>query len=147
MVFMRVCTYCGKENDDSAGFCIGCHDSLDHPLHSFPVVSDEKKGERGIFAEIGLIVGITGTCIVALTSYPVFLLPRGTPLRPMVWSVALVLTAVGTFVIGLPCAFFGTTSNKRLIGWLGVGLCVAPAPLGFAMLHIAMALHGLELEQ
>ena len=144
---MRVCSYCGKENDDAAGFCIGCHDSLDNPLHSFPLVSDEQKRQRAIFAEIGLIVGILGTGLVVLTSYPVFFLPYGTPLRPMVWSVALVLTAVATFVVGLPCAFFGTTSNKRLIGWLGVALCLAPAPLGFAMLRIAMALHGLELEQ
>jgi len=60
---------------------------------------------------------------------------------------SLILTAAGTFLVGLPCSIIGTTSNKRLIGWLGVIFGIAPWPLGSAMLHIAMVLRGFELEE
>ena len=129
-----------------ASSCIGCGDSLNNSSHSFPIVSAEKKRRRDAFAWIGLVIGVIGTGFVAVTICPSFLLPHGTAIRPMAWVAALILTAGATFLIGLPCALLGTTSNQRMIGWLGVVLTIAPGPLGYAMLHIAVALHGLELE-
>ena len=144
---MRTCTYCGKENEDAASFCAGCGDSLADSSHSFPAISDEKKRQRVVFAWIGLVIGVVGTGLVMLMSFPFFFVPHGRGIRPMAWAAALILIAGGSFLTGLPCSLLGTTSNKRLIGWLGAGFCLAPGPLGFAMLHIAMTLRGFELEE
>jgi len=65
----------------------------------------------------------------------------------MAWAAALLLTAVGTFLVGFPFSAVGATSSKRWIGWLGVAFSVAPGPLGFGMLRLAMALRGFELEE
>ena len=144
---MRACTYCGKDNEDAASFCAGCGDSLDSPASSFVAVSEEQRNQRVYFAWFGLLVGIIGVGFIVFISYPFFFVPRGRGIRPMAWAMALFVTAAGTFLVGLPCSFIGTTSNKRLIGWLGVILGIAPWPLGSAMLHIAMALRGFELEE
>ena len=143
---MRTCSYCGKETEDQASFCVGCGDSLDNPSQSFPTTSIEQRRRRDVFARAGLVIGIIGTGFIAAISCPSFFLPYGTPIRPMGWVITLYLTAIGSFLIGLPCALIGATSSKRLIGWLGVVLTVAPGPLGYVMLHIAVALRGLQLE-
>jgi hypothetical protein len=143
---MRTCTYCGKDNEVAASFCAGCGDSLDNSSHAFPVLSDEKRRQRVVFAWAGFVVGMAGTGIVTFISLPFFFVPHGSGIRPMGWAAAVLLLAGGTFLVGLPCSMIGTTSNKRWIGWLGVPLSIAPGPLGFAMLHIAMAIRGFVLE-
>lgn len=136
---MRSCDYCGKENEDAASACIGCGCSLDEPKidYTFPWA--------GFFSWAGLLIGLFGTGRAVLMALPFFW--NHSDLGPgiMFWMWAVLLTAFYTFLLGLPCAIVAIVKRRRLAGWLGVFLVMAPAPLAFAMFNTAMRINGFHL--
>jgi len=136
---MKKCSYCGAKYPDDAVECAIDHTSLDHPLPALIIPG------AAIFAWAGLVVGIIGIIRAVLLSYPFFLLHHDIANGAVLWFGFICITAFETFVIGLPCAIVGIVKGRRLIGWLGVVSSVIPAPLGFAMLRIAMVLNGFHI--
>ena len=136
---MKKCSYCGAEYPNDAVVCPVDQTSLDHPLPplTIPWVA--------ILSWFGLVVGIFGTIRAILLSYPFFFLHHDIANGAVLWFGFICMTAIETFVIGLPCAIVGIAKCRRLVGWLGVVFSIIPAPLGFAMLHIAMALNGFHI--
>ena len=97
------------------------------------------------FAWAGLIVGIFGAGRVMLISYPLFGIHHDIGIEGWIWFSTVCTTGFCTLLIGLPCAIIGIVKRRRLVGWLAVIFVVAPLPLGFAMLHITMALNGFNV--
>jgi hypothetical protein len=98
----------------------------------------------GFFAWTGFVVGILGTTYAALLTFPFFWLHHDIGNGGLLWFAFVGMTAFFTVLIGLPCAIFGMIFRKdrRLIGWLGITFSLAPGPLAWVMVHIAMALNG-----
>jgi hypothetical protein len=136
---MKKCSYCGAEYPDDVIVCALDQTALDNPAPS-PTIS-----WPAVFAWGGLIVGIMGTSSVALISYPIFRIHQDIGPGTMLWLAVVFITAIWTFLIGLPCAIIGIVKRRRLVGWLGVAFAIAPAPLGLAMLKTAMLINGFHI--
>jgi hypothetical protein len=94
----------------------------------------------------GLIVGVFSTGFVALSCLQFFFVQDHLGPSMIFWFMSLGWLAVITFLLGFPCAVFGIRKGWRRIGWLGVVFSMAPAPLGFAMLKIAMLANGVHFD-
>jgi len=137
---MKKCSYCGVEYPDDVVLCALDQTSLDNPPPSFSFPW------AGFFAWAGLVVGILGTTNAALLSLPFFWLHHDIANGAVLWFAFLCMTGFWTFVLGLPCSIVGIVKRRRVVGWLGVIFAIVPVPLGFAMLHVAMALNGFHID-
>jgi len=64
----------------------------------------------------------------------------------MLWFVGLFVTAILTFLIGVPCAIVAIKKRRRRVGWAGLLLALTPAPLGVILLRVAMHLTGIQFD-
>jgi len=73
---------------------------------------------------------------------------RHTNLGPSMifWFINLFSMAIVTCIIGIPCGILAIRKGRPRVGWLGVALAITPAPLGWALLKVAMHLNGLQFD-
>jgi hypothetical protein len=129
---IQSCGYCGKENDDASGLCVGCGCSLNEPKVSFSFPWSL------LLSWGGLIFNIFINGCIVYGSLPVFFRHDNLGPGTIFYFIGFFEIAVISFLIGFPCAILAIKKNRRRVGWLGIILALTPAPLSLALLKVAM---------
>ena len=137
---MRSCDYCGKENEDAAGSCVGCGCSLDSPKVSLSIPWTP------LLSWGGLLFNIYVNASIVYGSLPEFYSHQNIGPGIMIGFIGLFFTAIICFLIGIPCAILAIKKGRRRVGWLGVVFALTPAPLALGLLKAAMHLNGLHFD-
>ncbi len=103
---------------------------------------------------LGPLTGTIGVAAVVYYSSFLFLLPRGTPIRPMVWAHFVHLATVWTAVVAIPLSISTLVVSWKLswrrrvsLSVTGIVVGLLPSPVARFMLHAAMAICGLTLKE
>jgi hypothetical protein len=142
---MKKCSYCGKDNAEESVHCIGCGTSLlvvPEPKYSFEQSERSRRWGRR-----GLILSSVCVGIVVVPGLPLFLLPAGTPVRPMAWAVLSVGMAAITPVLVLPCVAMGMKGGEKLVCIGATILALTPFHVMRIMLSLAARLIGIDVEE